>query len=54
MKGKVMMIRMSDEEKELLREKASEFNFDSVSEYLRFLGLSCKKIDIKIEKKGSD
>jgi len=44
-------IRVSKEEKDALRKNSSEFGFDSISEYLRFLGLNCRRIGIDIEVK---
>ena len=43
-KKEMMMIRMSSEEKKILRKKASEFGFESVSDYLRLVGMNCVKI----------
>lgn len=50
-KRMILPIRVSKEEKEALRKNSVEFGFDSVSEYLRFLGLNCKRIAIEVEAK---
>ena len=51
-KEKSMTIRISKEERAILKEKAIEFGFSNLSEYLRFLGLNCKGIGVAIEVKS--
>ncbi|MFA5071042.1 MAG: hypothetical protein WC511_01575 [Candidatus Pacearchaeota archaeon] len=41
-------IRINAEEKEILENKAKEFGFDSLSNYLRFVGKNCKIIKVEI------
>ena len=43
----VLQIRLSDEEKEQLKQKSKEFGFDSISEYLRYVGINCSKVEVK-------
>jgi len=42
-----LRIRLTEIEKQVLEKKAKDFNFASLSEYLRFIGLNCKEIQIK-------
>ena len=34
-------IRLTEEEKEIIRDNANKNNFRSMAEYLRFLGMNC-------------
>jgi len=45
-----MMIRISDDDKSIIIENAKRNNFNSVSEYLRFLGMNTT-IEVKLNDK---
>ena len=49
-KDQNIRIRVDKEEKQILEDKAREFGFVGLSEYLRFVGRNCKTIEIKVEK----
>ena len=46
MKDKIIPVRVSEVEKEIIAKKAEAMSFTSVSEYMRFLALN---IDLKME-----
>ena len=48
MKQKLIQVRATEEEKKEIENKAKEFGFTTVSEYLRYIGRNCKEIKIKI------
>jgi hypothetical protein len=47
MKTEVVNIRVTPEEKMMLQERADHFNFRSISEYLRFVGLNYSNLEIR-------
>lgn len=48
MRKETISIRITKEEKEALKEKAKKWKFNSVSDYLRFVGNNTTKIDIEV------
>ena len=46
MKDKIIPVRVSEDEKEIIAKKAEAMSFTSVSEYMRFLALN---VDLKME-----
>jgi hypothetical protein len=48
-KSDMLHVRVNKDEKEILESKTRKWNFRSVSEFLRFVGLNCKNIDMEIK-----
>lgn len=44
MKNVGLNVRLTEEEKRMLEEKAKQYNFKSVSEYIRFVCLNCNVV----------
>ena len=42
-------IRLNDEEKKKIEENSKKFGFHTMSEYVRFIALNVKEVDIKIK-----
>ena len=53
-KGENIRIRVTEEEKTLLENKARDFGFSGISEYLRFVGRNCKEIGPVVGKTVKD
>jgi len=53
-KTDMLHIRITKEEKKLLEEKTKSWNFRSISEFLRFVGLNCKNIKMEITDERKD
>jgi hypothetical protein len=45
-KDKVIIFQTTEEERKVIESKVREFKFSSMSEYLRFVSLNCKSIEI--------
>jgi len=43
---KVIIFKTSEEERKVIESKVKEFNFGSISEYVRFVVLNCKNVEI--------
>jgi hypothetical protein len=44
MKDKSIIIKVSEEQHAIIKEKSKELGFDTMSEYLRYLALNTKEI----------
>lgn len=44
MKNKSIIIKVSEEQQIIIKTKSKEFGFNSVSDYLRYLGINTKEI----------
>ena len=49
MKQDLIQIRIDKEDKELIQANAKKFGFNSISEYLRYVGKNCQEIKISVK-----